>query len=317
MNVKTKKERFEQTKRVYESALLTFEGVGGYDVYNCSLPFTGADGKRYIYGRVERPDEWANSVVRLFAEVGKDAYALVPDGMIYQLEDPFVQRIGGELILGGTHVRKKRGGIDTYYGYFYRGNETRMTYFTTGPDRMKDIRLIELPDGRIGVFSRPRNGTYAGGAKAQIGFTVIDRLDQLDADVIDTAPYLSDVIGEGEWGGVNQAYLLKSGKIGVIGHMSYDDRDADGGHLQVYVNTAFTVDPVSRTASAVKIIGTKSCYPACKPKLPRLADCVFTTGILPRADGKVDLYSGVGDTGEGRIVIDDPFEDEGGAICLL
>ncbi|MGM9647370.1 MAG: DUF1861 family protein [Eubacteriales bacterium] len=317
MNVKAKKELFEENKRIYESALLTFYGVEGFDVYNCSLPFTGVDGKRYIYGRVERPDEWANSVVRLFAETGKDTYALVENSMVYQLEDPFLQRIGGMLILGGTHVRKKRGGIDTYYGYFYRGDETRMTYFTTGPDRMKDIRLIELPNGKIGLFSRPRNGTYTGGAKAQIGYTVIDSLDELDAEVIDTAPYLADVIGAGEWGGVNQAYLLKSGKIGVIGHMSYDDHTADGQHLQVYVNTAFTVDPISRTASAVEIIGTKSCYPACAPKIPRLADCVFTTGILPREDGKVDLYSGVGDTAEGRIVIDDPFEKEGGVICSL
>ena len=317
MSVKEKKIAFENCAKVYERALLKFHGVDGFDVYNCSLPFIGKDGGTYIYGRVEKPHEWANSTVVLFARVGKDEYERVRDSMIYQLEDPFLSRIGGELVLGGTHVRKRRGGIDTYYGYFYRGDESRMTYFTTGPDFMKDIRLLELSDGRIGVFSRPRHGTYQGGAQSQIGFTVIDSLEELDAKVIAEAPYLAGIIGDGEWGGVNQAYMLKSGKIGVIGHLSYDDETADGQDLQVYVNTAFLLDPDTMTVGDSYIIGTKSCYPPCTPKVPRLADCVFTTGIVPRGDGKVDLYSGVGDNREGRITIDDPFDDEGGIIFNL
>ena len=35
-------------------------------------------------------------------------------------------------------------------------------------------------------------------------------------------------------------------------------------------------------------------------KKPKLLDCAFTSGIVLRADGTVDLYSGVGDTHEGR-----------------
>ena len=50
------------------------------------------------------------------------------------------------------------GEIDTYYGYFYRGTDLEdLVYFTTGPDYMKDIRLVDMKDGTIGVFSRPRN----------------------------------------------------------------------------------------------------------------------------------------------------------------
>ena len=317
LTVKEKKDAFEQSKKVYGSALLRFSGVDGFDVYNCSLPFRGEDGKTYLYGRVEKPDEWANSTVVLFSKVGETEYARVPDSMVYQLEDPFVQRIGGELILGGTHVRKSRGGIASYYGYFYRGSVERMTYFTTGPDFMKDIRLIGLPDGRVGVFSRPRHGVYEGGAQSQIGFTVIDSVNELDAKVIEDAPYLKGVFGSGEWGGVNQAYLLESGKIGVIGHLSYDDRTPSGEHLQVYVNSAFLLDPDKGTVSEPRIIGTRSCYPACPPKVPRLADCVFTTGILPREDGRVDLYSGVGDNREGVAIIDNPFDSEGRILCDL
>lgn len=317
MSIKTKKQAFERSATVYDRALLTFCGVEGYDVYNCSLPFTGKDGRKYIYGRVERRNEWANSTVSLFRCVGQDTYEKVPDSMAYQLEDPYVQRIGGELVLGGTHVRKKCGAVDTYYGYFYRGDESRMTYFTTGPDYMKDIRLIELADGRIGVFSRPRNGVYSGGAQSQIGFTVIDSLDALDAQVIENAPYLSGLFGDGEWGGVNQAYLLESGKIGIIGHLSYGDMTPDGQPLQVYVNSAFLLDVQTRAVTEPVIIGTAACYPSFAPKVPDLADCVFTSGILPRPDGKVDLYSGVGDTCEGRITVDNPFAGEGKIICTL
>ena len=317
MTIKEKKALFEQEKKIYDSALLTFEGAEGFDVYNCSLPFTGKDGKKYIYGRVEDPTIWTNSMVWLFEKTGKDCYKRVYDSMVYQLEDPFLQRVHGELILGGTHVRKSKGILETYYGYFYRGDETRMTYFTTGPDYMKDIRLIELADGKIGVFSRPRHGTYEGGAESQIGFTTIDKIDELDAKVVSEAPYLKGLLGSGEWGGVNQAYLLESGKIGVIGHMSYEDKDEKGDRLQVYVNTAFILDPATSTVTEPSVIGTKSCYPPKTPKEPFLADCCFTTGIIPREDGLVDLYSGVGDTGEGRITIDNPFPGEGKIICLL
>lgn len=317
MTIKEKKEIFEQKKNILDSALLTFIGTDGMDVYNCSLPFTGADGKRYIYGRVEKRDEWASSTAWLFVETGKDTYTRVDNSMIYPLEDPFVQRIHGELVLGGTHVRKKRGELDCYYGYFYRGQEACMKYFTTGPEDMKDIRLIELADGRIGVFSRPNRGDYEGGARSQIGFTVIRDLDELDDEVIASAPYLTGLLGSGEWGGVNQAYLLESGRIGVIGHMSYSDRTPEGQPLSVYVNTAFLLDPAAGTVTEPQIIGTRSCYPVREPKIPSLADCVFTTGILPREDGLVDLYSGVGDTAEGRITIENPFAGEGAVFCRL
>lgn len=77
--------------------------------------------------------------------------------------------------------------------------------------------------------------------------------------------------------------------------------------LAVYLNIAFEFDPETFAVSNRKVIGTRSCYPAGEPKLPQLADCTFTSGIALREDGKVDLYAGIGDEGEGRITIDYPF----------
>ena len=37
----------------------------------------------------------------------------------------------------------------------------------------------------------------------------------------------------------------------------------------------------------------------------------FTSGIVMREDGKADLYSGLGDAAQGRVVIDYPFAGYG------
>ena len=310
MDVLKERAAFEANLQPAERAVLTFTGVDGFDVYNCSIPFTWK-GRRYIFGRVERRSEWMRSWVRLFAETGRDTYALVPGSMIYQLEDPFVSFVQGEMVLGGTHVRLKQGKLDTYYGYFYRGTDLNdLRYFTTGPDRMKDIRLVGLADGRIGVFSRPKNDEIAKkhGSSAMIGFAVIDRLEDLTAEVVEHAPYIEGLFEEGEWGGCNQAYLLDSGLIGVVGHLSYS---RDG--IASYLNMSFVLDPATRRVPDFKIIGTRRSFPdgpakqPADPKRRPLVDCAFTSGIELRPDGMADLYSGIGDCQEGRTVIPYPF----------
>ena len=302
------REHFEATKTIHESAKLTFHGVEGFDVYNPSIPFE-RQGRRYIFGRVERRGEWARSWVRLFEASGKDDWTLVPKSMVYQLEDPYVAMVGGELVMGGTHVRYSKGAVDTYYGYFYRGVDIDdLHYFTTGPDRMKDIRLVQLLDGRIGVFSRPRGEDVRqqNGSESVVGFSVIDKLDDLCAEVVENAPLIPGLFAQDEWGGCNQAYRLDSGLIGVIGHKS-----CMTGTAQTYLNVSFVFDPVRHEAFNLKIIGTRSCYPAGPAKKPHLFDCAFTAGVVMREDGKADLYSGVGDCEAGRICIDNPFAGHG------
>lgn len=308
MNLIEQRQHFEANKHIYESAKLVFRGVEGFDVYNPSVPFEW-NGKRYIYGRVEKRQEWARSWVRLFEQSGPDDWTVVPDTMVYQLEDPYISVIGKQLVLGGTHVRYNQGRLDTFYGYFYKGRDLNdLFYFTTGPDKMKDIRLVELQDGRIGVFSRPRGEEVrkAFGSESLIGFTIIGSLDALSADIIGNAPYIRGLFQENEWGGCNQAYLLQSGKIGVIGHICYAH-----GDTSTYMNMAFVLDPQTRQFSDLKIIGTRPCYPDGPAKQHHLTDCAFTAGIEMRPDGKVNLYSGIGDTEAARIVIDYPFEKEG------
>jgi len=313
MNLIEQRKQFEVTKNIYESVKLMFHGVEGYDVYNTSIPFEWK-GKKYIFGRVERRDEWSRSWVRLFENAGKDEWTIVKDSMIYQLEDPYISIIHETLVLGGTHVRYKQGSIDTYYSYFYKGTDVNdMYYFTTGPDFMKDIRMVQMPDNKIGVFSRPRSEEVRKkyGSESVVGFTIIDSLDELKADIIENAPVVNGLFDKDEWGGCNQCYYLSSGVIGVIGHKCYKTIEENGQVIKTYMNISFVLDPEKNEAMDVKIIGTRSCYQEGPAKKPLLEDCAFTSGIIIREDGKVDLYSGIGDTEVGRIVIDYPFQGYG------
>lgn len=313
MDMIVEKKRFEEGFKPGESALLTFKGTGGVDVYNCSIPFHWK-GKRYIFGRLEWRRDFARSWVRLFEETGEDEWTVINDSMIYPLEDPYVSRIHDQLVMGGTHVRMSQGKLETYYVYFYRGTDVHdMYYFTTGPDCMKDIRLVELADHRIGVFSRPRSSEIAEkyGSHSMVGFTIINSLDDLNAEVIQNAPYLDGLFDAGQWGGCNQAYLLESGRIGVIGHFAYSDKKDEENPQLVYFPISFVMDPSSGKAGNLKVIATRKCFPPVPSKLPNMLDVAFTSGIVMRKDGKADLYSGLGDCMEGRLVIDYPFEGEG------
>jgi len=312
MTFPQKKDLFEQEQKIRESALLTFTGVEGYDVYNCSVPFE-YEGQTYLFGRVERRADWARSHVRLFRQVARDNFAAVEGSMIYPLEDPYISNIGGQWVMGGTHVVRSSRQIARLYAYFYEGKDPHnLNYFTTGPENMKDIRLVELDDG-IGVFSRPRGEQVLKqhGSESVVGYATIIDLSELTADIIENAEVIGNMFAPYEWGGCNQCYALDSGLIGIIGHKCYPKESEDGLTLSVYTNVSFVFDPKAHRVIDEKIIATRASYPNAPAKKPGLVDCAFTSGISARPDGRFDLYSGLGDTFQGRVVIDDPFEGFG------
>ncbi|MDT2739987.1 DUF1861 family protein [Enterococcus canintestini] len=310
MKADQRKREFEANVSNHPQAdILTFSGVEEFDVYNCSQPFK-IEKNWYLFGRVERRDEWMRSWVRLFIRVEKNHWTLVEDAMIYQLEDPYIAKIADDFVLGGTHVQVKQEDVlDAYYGYFYYGKQLdNLKYFTTGPKNMKDIRIVPLADGRIGVFSRPRDkeliATY--GSEALIGFTIIDSLNELTADKINQAKILPNLFADLEWGGVNQAFLLDSGKIGVIGHLSFNQDDQS-----VYTIVSFVLNPLTLEIADYQIIATRSCYPTAPAKRAFLQDCCFPSGMIYHTDDFCELYSGLGDTCEGVMVISYPFKGHG------
>ena len=96
--------------------------------------------------------------------------------------------------------------------------------FFQGPDHMKDLRLVQLKDGSIGVFTRPQGEK---GGRGKIGFVRIGTLDDLSLDVIRQAPLLEGQFLDEEWGGCNEIHVLSNGLLGVLGHIArFDEEDA-------------------------------------------------------------------------------------------
>ena len=304
---------YEQYKRfdkstVKNSKVLKFVGVEGYDVYNPSIPFE-LNGKTYIAGRVEKRDEEFSRVM-LFEKM--DGFYQVVETAELNLQDPFVTVIDGSIILGGVNVSWGNG-VDTETTWktdFYRLNTpTDIQYITCGPSHMKDVRLLQLPDKKIAIFSRPQGAEIFEkfGGIARIGFTIVDSLNDVTPEVIKNAPYLEGQFLDDEWGGANQAMVLKNGLIGVIGHKSYRTYTENGEQRLHYYGMAFVIDPKTSKISQNKIIISNDCFPRVEPKRPDLDDITFTSGIIRNEDNTALIYTGLSDSHVGEAIIVDPF----------
>ena len=286
--------------------VLVFAGVPQHDVYNPSIPFS-IDGMVVMAARVEkRSDEVSKT---MFFQQKGDQWVLLPTAPVMDLQDPFVTFIDGEFWLGGVSVLWDGPRCVSYNTHFYHGRSLQALRFAfAGPDMMKDIRLLQMADGRIAVFSRPQGEIMLKkhGCIARIGLTLVDTIGQVDAQLIAQAPLLDGQFLPDEWGGCNQLYSLKNGLIGVIGHISWGEQVGDAFIIHYY-SMSFAVDPATRLSTPVKIIAERACYPAGPQKNVRTADVTFTSGIVCLQDGRAELYAGLSDCQVGKVVIKDPL----------
>lgn len=295
----------EAPRQVSNPKPLRFTGVDGYDVYNISTPFC-SDGKTYIAGRVEKR-ETEFSCVRIFEQTGANEYAAVfPELTFHNLQDPFVTTVQGEIVLGGVQIVSHpldASRIISWQTLFFRGKSVSQLHLcAVGPSCMKDIRICELADGRVAVFSRPQGKI---GGKGKIGFTTINSLDELCADTILEAKVDPSFFLEDEWGGCNEVHRLKNGLLGIMGHIAF--RTEEGLHYQAM---CFVLDPATGKHTAPRIVATRkdiSASPACKR--PDLIDVLFTAGIVRHGNGTATLYTGVSDCEAWCAETPDPFAE--------
>ncbi|MGU3472921.1 MTP-1 family protein [Paenibacillus sp. D51F] len=279
---------------------IPFAEVGEKDVYNIAAPIVES-GRLVIPGRVESRDSEHSAVV-FFEEAG-GRWLPLEGAPVLELQDPFHCRIGGELVVGGVEIypHPDNEGALMWRTVFYRGSGLEdLKPFFKGPDGMKDIRLVELADGEVGVFTRPQGEK---GGRGKIGFAQAASLEQLTLDLIENAPLLEGQFAEGEWGGANEAHLLQDGRIGVLGHVACFDEAGD----RHYYPMAFVFDPVSASCSELGILAERSVFLPGPAKRADLQDVVFSGGLLRRTDGTAVLYAGISDADAQRLVIDDPF----------
>lgn len=302
-NVKTCEqllEEFQLNSQPVHAEKIVFTGVGEKDVYNISAPFED-EGELVIAGRVESRDS-EHSDVYFFVERNGE-WVPRENAPVLELQDPFFTAIAGELIVGGVQIfphpiNKGQLGWRTV---FYKGQSIAgLQEFAKGPDGMKDLRLVELKDGSIGVLTRPQGEK---GGRGKIGWTRISSLAELTLDVINDAPLLENQFIDEEWGGANEPHLLKNGLVGVLGHIASFDEDGN----RHYYPMVFALDPETGEVSDMKLIATRSNFLPGPSKRPDLEDVVFSGGLVRKSDGSADIYAGISDAEAQKITIVDPF----------
>jgi hypothetical protein len=246
-----------------------------------------------------------------FKEISQNKWKLAGRAPILTMQDPFyLANVQGWQIIGGVHTFEKHRhpGVLQYRTIFYRfkddiaelisDNNNIIEPFAVGPNGMKDIRFIELNNGKIGVFTRPQGGSAGRG---KIGYIEINSLEELE-ECLPKGRIIPNQFHEDEWGGANELQLLPDGRIGVLGHIAHFE-----GEVRHYYAMAFIFDPQTKKAGEIKIITTANEFPTVQPKKIDLGKIIFSGGLCRRQDGTADLYVGVGDVHAGKIQISDPF----------
>jgi len=292
---------FEKQEQPPLGKLIKFEGTNGKDIYNITAPFE-IDGEKIIAGRVESRETERDSQVCFFKEQD-DAWTLKPDAPTFSMQDPFVTKIGQELILGGVktfELEEDQQGL-YYRTEFFRGENLKgLTKFAEGPPNMKDIRVLALPSGEIAVFTRPQ-GTIGG--RGKIGFMVVPELEALATTDFLKATIIEGQFCDDEWGGANELHSLEDGRIGVVGHIG----SMDSNDKKHYYAMAFIFDPQTETASPLRIIATRKNFPLTPSKRPELDDITFPTSLVRHEDKTATLYAGLSDAAAGLGNRQDPF----------
>lgn len=302
MRVSEHFERFKvsRDKASRSTQKVLFGGVNGFDVYNITAPFR-SDDMVVIAGRVE-PRHHEYSTVVFFAE-DRGIWYPVPDAPVFDLQDPFFCYVRGELVFGGVRIHETESGLLGWKTVFFRGtNIFNLREFFIGPNGMKDIRLCDLQDGGIGVFTRPQG---AKGGRGTIGYAEISCLEELTLELLDAAPLIENMFHPSDWGGANEAHLLPGGDIGVLAHAAYFEND-DVRQARHYYATAFTFCPQNHTFRNYKVIASRDQFPEGPAKRPDLKDVIFSSGLV-RSSGGTRLYAGLSDAEAHWIVIPDPF----------
>ena len=306
MNVQSLLATYDKRK-ILDIRKLDFVGVEGKDVYNITALFQNA-GREYIAGRVEPREDELNSQVMFFFRKD-DTWVLDEKAPVLNLQDPLVSIINGEFIFGGVETILEQGMID-YSTVFYRGKDIyHLERFTQGPRGMKDIRLTLLPQGNVGLFTRPQGAIGGNGRIGFMSINSLENLSQLKHEDYFAAPLLSGNFKDDEWLGVGAAYPLKNDLVGVGGHIACYTEDNKKKKHKNYYPVTFALHPQTNTPIGMKIIATRDDFPSGQSKDKTLQNVLFLGGIIRHYEKNktATAYFGAGDAESYAVKMQDPF----------
>lgn len=284
-----------------ESKILQIRNVNGKTAYNPTTPFKD-EGTICMGVRVESLDSELDSRTYFAHKLRDNSWEINDSLLSFPLQDPAYFDINGKLLITGVKVQDTEKGI-AWNQEFYIGDSIRnLEHLISGPQGMKDIRLVDLKD-KIGVFTRPQGKI---GGLGKIGYLEIGRIDELQK-LSETDWYSAQLINglfeDGTWGGVNQALKLHDGTIGVIGHKAHKT-ESDGVLQKHYYAISFMFNTVTKIVSAFGTIAERKDFPESPSKRsPELSDIIFPAGI----DNESNLYCGLSDYCIGVKKIENPF----------
>lgn len=331
MNMKITLREIEAVKRV--TAPFTKSNVDETEVVAGSLIFTNPtkpieieDGKEHTFVRVEPSEIEGVSTTVIFERESPESDNWINDEDLPDfpnLEDPFYcGTIEGYRIFGGVKTSKKDDGELSWRTVFYRykdsmselyeSNAKLSEPFATGPQGMKDIRLYQISDERIAVFTRPL-GEFGG--RGKVGYIEIASLSELESKLTDYVnekdpkTLIEGLFCDQDWGGVNELHSLSDGRIGVIGHIAcmVEDPDNPSHGIKNYFATSLIFDQETKDFTDLKIIATMEDFPKIEGKNKDIGSVIFSGGVNRLGNGKAIFYGGVGDVKSGYLPIKDPF----------
>lgn len=289
-------QNFNKEEQPKNPKTLKFVGTMGLDVYNPSEPFM-YEGKELIIGRVEERDSEVSMSV--FFEKQGDTYVKREDINPLPLQDPCITMIDGDYVIGGTFVTFENN-QPKWFTKFYKGKNLKdLKTSVEAPLGMKDVRFIQLPDKRIGVFTRPQG---MKGGRGKIGFRIAENFDEITTKFIDDAPLFNQFI-DSEWGGANQLTMIDQNTIGVLGHIA----NFSEGNARHYYAMTFKVDIHTLKASPMRIIAVRKNFNPGPSKRDDLIDVLFSAALVKEKDDKYRLYVGVSDAEVQTIEVLNPF----------
>ena len=275
----------------------------GWDCYNPSVPF--AYGKRRLAVARTEPadDEFASRAV--FFEERKPCVWEPLKFPEFKLQDPFLFKLGKDFVLGGVRVAlSKERKLADYRTVFYKGKNLRaLRFWFRGPSRMKGICIVERAGDGFIVLTRPQIVSAEDPfGRGRIGLAFARSLREIPGK-IGKAKILSGLCRADEWVGSNQAFELKNGNIGVVGHRARFDKK---GHRH-YSAIAFEADPLSGKVHYVRALARRGDFPRFEGKRKDLYDVLYPAGIVKNGKGSYELFTGIGDKAIGTKKIDYPF----------
>ncbi|KKR05833.1 MAG: hypothetical protein UT34_C0002G0340 [candidate division WS6 bacterium GW2011_GWF2_39_15] len=292
---------------VLKGKLENFQVPDGHDVYNPTIPFM-YNGREIVAIRLEpRINEFA-SIVVFYQKDGKNRWVRDHKLPSFSMQDPFITKTRNEYILGGVKVTPNPNfpNESNYSTVIYVGKSLEnMFLYYESPNKMKGIRILELENRKIAVFSRPQVlSSKDPMGRGRIAFALIDNLTQITVG-IQRAEIIEGLYKDEEWGGCNEVHELDNGDLGILGHIAYFD---EKGNRHYHVTT-FEFNPTTKKVSNHRVIVKREIFPkGIKVKRQDLEDVLYPGGIRKIATSdKYEVFVGISDTSSGKVEIGSPF----------